>query len=58
MEKGDLVKVNKKGLMGVYIDIIDKDRPREAQRCEVQIVNTLCTHQFLLKDLELINKKF
>ena len=50
MEKGDLVKIRQSGKMGVYLFKIDSDR------CKVQMVKSLLSHLFLIKDLERINE--
>ena len=57
MRKGDLVKVKRSGIIGLFICKIVDDNKKMSDRCKVQFVNSLVTYEFLCKDLEVINKK-
>ena len=57
MKKGDLVKVKRSGIIGLFICKVIDDNKKMSDRCKVQFVNSLVTYEFLCKDLEILNKK-
>ena len=58
MQVGDLVKVKRSGMIGLFVCKVIGANAKMPERAKVQFINSLVTYEFLYQDLEVINKKF